>query len=446
VLSRWKAVKTVFLSRIAIVGGLIVFIKVLGAAKELVVAKQFGLSQHLDAFFVAFSLAGLVIGMVAGAFNSALIPTYIQVRCCEGEPAAQRLFGNVTLISLLIAVAASVLLVFVSPHLFPYLAPGFSRENLETTHWLFICLVPMIVISGSSSIWVAVLNAREHFEQATIVPGINPIVTLLVLLLIGKAWGIYGLAVGMVAGTIVEAVFLALCLKRHGLSGLPRWSSGSSGLTQVMKQYAPSVADSFIGNGAVFVEQFFAAMIGPGSIAALNYGKKLVAFLVSIGVGALATTVLPLFSRLVAQSDWLGLKRVVWSHVRLTLLFSLPMMALLMIFSEPIVRLLFERGAFTAENTVTVSQLNILFAIQIPFYLLSVIGSRLIMALKANTLLMYNGILNVLLTGVFNYLFVQLWGLGGIALSASATYACSLLYGFIVLYFLLGLKARFFPA
>jgi len=446
VLSRWKAVKKALLSRIVAVGGLIVVIKVLAAAKELVVAKQFGLSQHLDAFFVAFSLAGLVTGMVAGAFNSALIPTYIQVRCCDGEPAAQRLFGNVTLISLMIALAASVLLAFVSPHIFPYLAPGFTQANLEITHWLYLCMVPGIVISGATSIWVAVLNAREHFELATVVPGINPIVTMLVLLLTGKIWGIYALAGGVVAGTMVEAVFLAWCLKSRGLPVLPRWSSGSSGLTQVMKQYAPSVADNFVGYGAVFVEQFFAAMIGPGSIAALNYGKKIVAFLLSIGVGALATTVLPVFSRLVAESDWLGLKRVVWNHIRITLIFSLPMMALLMIFSEPVVRLLFERGAFTAENTVTVSQLNFLFAIQIPFYLLSIIGSRLIMALKANTLLMYNGILNVLLTGVFNYLFVQLWGLGGIALSASAIYACSLLYGFMVLYYLLGLKARFFPA
>ncbi len=445
-LKRWQTIKKVLLSRIVTVGGLIVFIKVLAAAKELVVAKQFGLNQHLDAFYVALSLSGLVTGMVAGAFNSALIPTYVQVRCREGEPAAQRLFENIMLISMLIALAASVLLAFVSPYLFPYLAPGFSQETLWVTHRLFLCLIPAIVITGVTSIWVSILNAREHFELATVVPGINPIVTLVVLLLLGPAWGIYSLTSGMVVGTIVEAVFLAHCLRRRGLSPMPRRSQGTEEVRQVMRQYFPSVADNFIGHGAVFVEQFFAAMIGPGSIAALNYGKKLVAFLLSIGVGALATTVLPLFSRLVAEGDWMGLKKTVWRHVQFVILFSFPMMAMLMAFSEPIIRLLFERGAFTAQNTAIVSYMNILFAIQIPFYLLSVIGSRLIMALKANTMLMYNGILNVLMTGIFNYFFVKIWGLGGIALSTSATYACSLIYGVVVLYFLLGLKERFFSA
>ena len=118
----------------------------------------------------------------------------------------------------------------------------------------------------------------------------------------------------------------------------------------------------------ILVDQSMAAMLGSGSVAALNYANKLTSLLLSIGVSSLATAVLPSFSRLSANQDWAGLRRVLNTYTNLIALATVPLTVVLIIFSEPLIATFFQGGAFTAQDAHLIARVQSLLFLQLPFY------------------------------------------------------------------------------
>ena len=116
-------------------------------------------------------------------------------------------------------------------------------------------------------------------------------------------------------------------------------------------------------------------------------GNRFVLFLLAFCAGALSTAILPQFSALVARSDWAGLREVLRSCLRWIVTATVPLTLILIALSLPLTRLMFERGAFTPETTAMVAGVQVLYLIQVPFYLISIVLVRLISAFKSNHLL-----------------------------------------------------------
>jgi putative peptidoglycan lipid II flippase len=169
-------------------------------------------------------------------------------------------------------------------------------------------------------------------------------------------------------------------------------------------------------------------MLGQGSVAAFNYGGKFTALLLGVGSMAISTAVLPHFSRMVAVNDWQGVRHTLATYTRLILLVTLPLTLLLVYFSEPLTRLLFQRGAFTDADTLLVSRVQALFVLQIPSLSLGIMVVRLISALKANHVLMWGTVLNLSLNVMLNYALMQRLGVEGLALSLSLMHVVSTAY------------------
>jgi putative peptidoglycan lipid II flippase len=137
---------------------------------------------------------------------------------------------------------------------------------------------------------------------------------------------------------------------------------------------------------------------------------------------------------MVAASDWAGIRHTLKTYIYLILLVTIPLTLILVFFSEPLVRLFFERGAFTSADTWRVSQVQALFLLQVPFYFLGILMVRLISSLKMNRILMQAAIINLFLKITFNYLLMQRLGAAGIALSTTLVYVVSFIYCSIMLY------------
>lgn len=410
------------------VGGLTFVVKLAVVAKEVVVAHQFGTADALDAFLIAFLLPSFAMNVVAGSFNAALIPTFIQVREREGRQAAQQLFSSVMVSSTVLLVAVSALLALTARYILPFLGSGFVPEKMGLTCSLLYVLLPALLISGLVTIWAAVLNAGERFALAAMAPIMTPIVIVVALLALGRVWGIYALAIGTVGGFILEAALLAWGLKRQGFSLVPRWHSMNAHMKQVMSQYAPMVAGGLLMGSTTLVDQSMAAMLGSGSVSALSYGNKIVAFILGVGSLGLSTAVFPHFSRMVAVSDWIGVRYTLKTYSRLVLVVTVPFTLILIYFSESIVRLIFERGAFTMADTRIVCQVQAFYLLQVPFYMLGITVVRLISSLKANIVLMKAAFVNLFSNIILNYMLMQWLGIAGIALSTAIVYLISLIY------------------
>jgi len=414
------------LTAMIIVGAFTLVVKTAGIVRQLVVANQFGTSDALDAFLIAFLIPSFAVNVVAGSFNAAFMPTYIQIRAEQGREAAQRLFSTVTVGSTILIVVISCFLALLSPHIISVIGSGFSPDKQALTRSIFFVVLPVLVISSLATIWANILNAGERFALAALAPIMTPVVTVIALLAMGTLWGIYALAIGTVGGFFLEAVLLAWGLKQHGFSLIPRWHGLDRSVKQVARQYAPMAAGALLMSSTELVDQSMAAMLGPGSVSALNYGNKIVALIIGIGSMALSTAVFPYFSRMVAVNDWIGVRHTLKTYARLVLFVTVPVTLILFCVSDSIVTLLFERGAFTADDSRVVGQVQALYILQIPFYVLGIMGVRLLSALKKNQILMRISAVNLATNIVGNYVLISYLGVAGISLSTSVVYAISM--------------------
>src|SRR5262249_22002966 len=143
-----------------------------------------------------------------------------------------------------------------------------------------------------------------------------------------------------------------------------------------------------MGSTAV-VDQGMAAMLPSGNVAALSYANKLVLGMLSLSALALGTATLPYLAQMVAAGDWAGCRHTLKQYSLLVAAASVPLALLVIAFSRPIVRILFQRGAFTPSDTELVSRVQICYAIQIPFYIWSMLFVRFISSVRRNDILMY---------------------------------------------------------
>ena len=402
-------------------------VKVAAVVKELVVAWNFGTGDELDAFLIALLVPSFIISVIADSFNAALIPTYIQVQEQKGKGAAQRLFAGTIVWSLGLLSIAAILMVVTAPLYLSVIATGFSQEKLNLTFQLLYALAPVIILSGIVTIWSAVLNAGERFALAALCPIITPGISVIFLLLF-KSWGIFSLVAGLVCGIVLEIIILGAALKRQDVSVRPGWYGFDAHLRQVAGQYAPTVAGAVLICSAGLVDQSMAAMLSPGSVAALSYGNRLIASPISLMSIALSTAVIPYFAKMAACGDWVGLRSTFMHYLRLIFMITLPLTGLFIVFSQPLVQIFFQRGAFTAKDTQLVAQIQVFSALQIPFYTANIFVVRLITSMRLNYILMWVSAFNLLINIILNYVFMQWLGVKGIALSTSCVYVFSFLY------------------
>lgn len=412
------------------VGLFTVLVKLVSMGKELVVAQRFGTGDELDAFLIALLIPSFIINVIAGSFNAALIPTYIQVREKEGKQAAQRLFSGVTIWGLGLLVITTILMLVTAPLYLPVIAAGFNRQKLELTFHLLYAIAPLIILSGINIIWSAVLNAGERFALAAFSPTITPGITIILLVLL-DSWRTFALVAGLIGGTAIEILILGIGLKKQKISLFPKWHGFNSHLRQVTSQYVPMIAGSLLMCSTGVVDQSMAAMLPSGSVASLSYGNRIIALPITLATTALGTAVIPYFAKMVTHQDWKAVHHTLQNYLKIIFITSVPLTLLFIIFSEQIIALLFQRGSFTINDTQLVASIQFYFAFQIPFYVANILVVRLISAMQLNHILMQVSGFNLIMNITLNYLFMQWMGISGIALSTSCVYVFCFFYMFI---------------
>jgi len=273
--------------------------------------------------------------------------------------------------------------------------------------------------------WSAVLNAEERFAWAALAPLGVPLLIVAAVLAAGQRWGVYALALGTLLGYGAQCCVLGVAMARRRLPLLPRWTGATPELRQIGFQYLPMVAGAALLSGSWAIGQAMAATLPSGSVAALTYGNRVVVGITDIGSLAIATAVLPHFSLMVARQEWAAIRRTVRVYVRLLALFACSTTGVVILLSTVIVRVLFERGAFTASDTQLVSAIQVFYVLQVPFVVVGMLLVRLVSSLKKNQILLLGAAITLPLNVVLNLLFMRWLGVAGVALSTSVVFAVS---------------------
>jgi len=391
-----------------------------GAAmlKELLVASTFGRADVVDAYLIAYVPAMLVQYLFAGAVAITLVPAYVRVRQRAGLDAADRLASTSTLVAVALLAGSVGALALTASWWLPFIRDGFSPEKLELTRHLAWIVLPVAIVGGFSMCATAILNAGETFAAPALVPVITPLVTMILVRFAAGAWGGYTLAAGMTAGGLLEALVLIGLMRRQGLHVPLRWYGFDPDVRQVLGESAHMTVSYAMSNTGS-VDQAMAAMLPAGSVAALVYGNRVPSTLALLGSSSVAAAALPYLSQLVNVNDIRGCAHVLKRWTTIVLGVGLPLILGLVLLSRPIVRLLYQRGAFTPADTTLVSMIQAACAFQVPFFVCSSIFSRFLSSMRRNDLVMRIAGVTLTLNIVLNLVFMKLWGVAGIALSTA---------------------------
>ena len=409
-----------------ITGFFSVVVKLVSLGSTLLIASIFGTGDDLEAYFIAFVVPSFLFHVVAGSFSSAMIPTYVQVMEKQGPAQAHALFSRVMFLAIGILCLVSSLSALAFPYVAPVLGTGFPPAKIALTRSIFYLLLPVILFKGMSTVFASVLHSHKRFSLVASAPVAVPVTTVVVILSWAEpATRIYAVALGTVLGMLVEFLVLAWGLHRIDIAVLPRWRQRSLASKQVMAQYLPMVAGAFLMGGTTLVDQSMAAALPSGSVASLNYGSRFVGVILHIAAGAIGAAMLPYFSNLVEAKDWHELRRLLVFYGQRILVLSAALTVILVTLSGPLITLALQRGMFSETDSAVVGRVQAAYALQIPFYICGIMLVRVISSMIANHVLMIVSFLNLIVNIVFNYIFMQRWGVVGIALSTSVVYLLS---------------------
>ena len=394
-------------------------VKIVATIKEFVVAGIFGRSNAMDAFLIALLLPNLLVNLFAESMNQALIPTLVRVREKEGEPSARRLLQSAMAWSSSLLAGGALAMALGAHWVLPLVAQQFSPEKLALTERLFYGLLPVVVIAGVASNCTAVLNTFERFAWPALAPMATPLV------LMGAAWlaspmlGISALVWGNVAGAALHAGLTIWMMERHGYPFRLRWNAMTPAAREVAGQYGPVLLSGLVASSGLLVDQAMAAALAPGSVSTLVYANRFVSVAVNLLAGAIATAVTPYISQMVAQRDWAGCRHTLNTYARLTAMASIPVGLVMVFGSHWLIRLTFQHGAFTAADTAAVAPVQAMYAVQLPFFIVSRVYYRYLVAIRRTGLILWCGSINLVLDVVLNLVLMRWMGVAGIALATS---------------------------
>ncbi|MCG3129905.1 MAG: putative lipid II flippase MurJ [Phycisphaerae bacterium] len=347
--------------------------RLVGLAREMMFAHFFSAGPVLSAFRVAFMIPNVARRLFGeGALSSSLVPVLTEVIHREGDEAGRRLSGAILV---LLTAALTGLTIFAEVALAIAM-----RWTSEPALKLTAMLLPYMLLICVTATAGGVLNVRGHFAS----PAAAPVIMNLALIA-GALVGALGLGLAdfelmtVVCGATlisgVAQVFWQLAaLQRVGFTPRLVWDVRSEAVRRVFSMMGPmilglstvqvsSVADYLIAYLAVMNEA--GERVGP---AVLGYAQYLYQLPLGVFGIALATAVFPVLSARAAAEDQAGLAEVFSRGMRLSMFISLPAAAGMIIIAEPIVRVLFERGAFGRDDTARVAGAVVFYAIGIPAY------------------------------------------------------------------------------
>jgi len=401
------------------IGAVGVAVKLAATAKEIAVAGVYGRSDAMDAFLAAALIPSLLVNLISESMNQALIPTLVRVREQEGRDRAQQLLSNSMLSLCLLLIAASALMALAAPVFFPLIASHFPAAKLALSIRLFYGLLPIVLMTGVAVNCAAVLNTLDRFALPALAPIVISVSVIAGALTLGARFGIWAMVYATLAGSLLHAALVASMMHAHGYRFRLRWCGTTEASREVCRQYGPVLLSGLVASGGLLVDQAMAAMLPSGSVSALVYANRFVTVVVSLFAGAISTAIVPYISRVVAHRDWPACRHTLRTWVRLTALVSVPIALLLIAGAHPLVRLVFQHGAFGPRDTAIVARALAMFAIQIPFFVVSRVFYRFIVAMRRTDLIFYCGAINLALDIVLNLVFMRLYGIAGIALATS---------------------------
>lgn len=330
--------------------------RMLGFIRDLLVARLFGATAVADCFYVAFRIPNLLRSFVAeGALSSAFVPVFT-AELAHGRERAQRTVSQVLGFLLIVCGILAIGGIAFAPQIVHLLAPGFGRgtEREALCIALTRVMLPYIIFVSLVAMLNAALNSMKIFGAAAfaqVLMNFTLIAGALAAMPFIDTVAVYVLAFSVILGGAVQVAAQMPALRREGLSLRPTLAIFTPQVKQIVLLMLPAVIGATVYQLSQFITTLLASLLETGSVSWLFYADRLTQLPVGIFSIALASVLLPSLARASHESDQTGFSQMLVNSLRYTSFIILPIAALIFFFADPLIALMFERGAFTAYDT-----------------------------------------------------------------------------------------------
>jgi putative peptidoglycan lipid II flippase len=393
--------------------------RIAGLVREVFAASYYGVNGPMSAFTIAFQVPNLVRSLFAdAALQPAFIPVFTEQLEQKNYREAFRLASTLLLLVTLVLGAITALFVLLAPLIMPLFAPGFSGSILDLTVSLSQVLFPILILLGVSGIVVGILNSYDRFGAFAIAPFFWNVTIIVVLVLVAPMFHgqnrIYAYAIGILAGTLVQLLIPVFDLRNTPFKFSLSFEWRNPGVRRVLLLMLPVTISLGLINFNLLINSLFGSLVSDEGPAAIDKAFRIYQLPQGIFSVAIATVLFPTLARFASRGEHENLRATMANGMRQILFVLIPAGAAVLVLSEPMIRLVYQRGEFTPADTTLVATALFWFAFSLPTNGLYLLQTRTFFSLQRPWMATGLAGLDLVVSALAALVLYKPYGVGGI--------------------------------
>ena len=364
---------------------------------NLLISYKFGVGFEMDSYWAALTVPSYIVVVLTSVLSFTFIPVfakYNQENSSEGWYIVNTFICFVGI--LLIGVI--VIGIYFASNIIHFIAPGFDLKQSTYSCQLLQFYFPIIFFSSLNELVASIFYSNGHFKQPLLNKLINPVITIVFVLLLSKFISVKSLVFANLFGAITQFCILwVVGRKKQIFVFKPNFHLSHPGVKVVFKLMLPLLLSSLIYKFFPIFDTMILSKFPEGSISSINYANRVQSLIGTVIASIFSVQVFSFMSNITAKKDWMELKTNLSFFLRILFFISIPIAVFIFIFGTSVVRLLFERGTFMSEDTIAVSGFLRIYILCLPAVAVGSILSQGIYAMQDTK--------SVMLVGIFEFVF-----------------------------------------
>lgn len=403
--------------------------KLAGFSRDLTLSYFYGASSITDAYLISITIPSVIFGFIGAGIVTGYIPMYSKIEKLEGSNKANEYTNNLVNILLVLCTVIFVFgLVFTVP-IVKLFASGFEGETLEIAISFTRVTLVGIYFTGLISVFNGFLQIKGNYSIPALI-GFPMNFFIIIAIIISSKGNIMTLSIGTVIATASQLLLVLPFVYKKGYKYKPVFDLKDKHIKNMVYIALPVIIGVSVNQINVLVDRTIASRVSIGGISALNYANRLNGFVMGVFVLSITTALYPMISKMAAENNMEGLKKSLSEAISGINMLVIPATVGAMIFSEQIVRLLFDRGMFDTQAIAMTSSALFFYSLGMIGFGLREVLSRTFYSLQETKTPAINAAIAVVLNIILNIILSRYLGIGGLALATSI----SAMFGTILLF------------
>ena len=392
--------------------------KVLGFFREVVLASFYGTGAYADVFLLTLNIPGLIIAIVGSAIATIYVPIYFETKEKEGTEGALKFTNNMINIIALLAIVVAIFGLLFTDEFVKVFAVGFTGEKFRIAVSFTKIMIIGVIFLALSKILGTYLNVNDSFTVPSLI-GIPYNIFIISAIAISTKTNVIVMAIGALLGMASQMLFQLPFAIKKGYKYQPYLNVKEENIKSMIILMLPMIIGVAIGQINTAVDKALATTLGDGPLSALNYANKLNDFVMALFVTSIVTVIYPKLARMINADKKEDFVNTIVKSSNCILLLVLPITVGAIVLAEPIVRILFQRGAFDAESTNMTYNALRLYSLGLAAMGVRDVITRVFYSLSDTKTPMINASIALVMNIIMNLILIKPLGYKGLAISTS---------------------------